>query len=162
MVMTEIKPDYLGDSQRVELLGRNRLVEELLRGNLEVALPLRDRGIDLIAYADMVAEVAIYTARPIQLKAAWSRSFIVEKKYEKFPGLILAYVWNLGETASTVTYALEYMEALQVAEKMGWTKTDSWIKHGAYSTTNPGARLTSLLEPYRMTPDRWWNKVVKC
>ena len=38
------------DSQLIEIIGRNRLINELLRGGLEVATPLRDRGIDLIAY----------------------------------------------------------------------------------------------------------------
>lgn len=46
------------DSQVVELLGRNRLIEELLLAGLEVALPLRDRRIDLIAYADLAARVS--------------------------------------------------------------------------------------------------------
>ena len=41
------------DSQVVEVLGRNRLVSDLLQAGLEVALPVRDRGVDLIAYADL-------------------------------------------------------------------------------------------------------------
>ncbi|MGA3024700.1 MAG: hypothetical protein ABSF98_08030 [Bryobacteraceae bacterium] len=40
------------DSQVVKVLGRNLLIAELLGAGLEVALPIRDRGIDLIAYAD--------------------------------------------------------------------------------------------------------------
>ena len=34
------------DSQVIELLGRNLLVAELLQAGLEVALPIRDRGLD--------------------------------------------------------------------------------------------------------------------
>ncbi len=75
-----------GDTQQVELLGRNRLIDELLRDKLEVALPIRDRGIDLIAYADTGVDVTTYTARPIQMKASWSRSFGLLRKYEKFRG----------------------------------------------------------------------------
>ncbi len=41
------------DPQVVELLGRNKLISDLLRAGLEVALPMRDRGIDLIAYVDL-------------------------------------------------------------------------------------------------------------
>jgi hypothetical protein len=41
------------DTQLTELIGRNWLVNELLRAGLEVATPLRDRGIDLIAYFDL-------------------------------------------------------------------------------------------------------------
>ncbi|HEY2342877.1 MAG TPA: hypothetical protein VGH90_07605 [Chthoniobacteraceae bacterium] len=67
-----------GDSQKVGLLGRNRLVDELLRANLEVAFPIRDRGIDLIAYADLSTSVTRYVARPIQMKAAWAESFVID------------------------------------------------------------------------------------
>ena len=41
------------DTQTIEILGRNRLVNELLVAGLEVAIPLRDRDIDLIAYIDL-------------------------------------------------------------------------------------------------------------
>jgi hypothetical protein len=38
------------EPQIVEILGRNRLIDELLRAGLEVATPERDRGIDLLVY----------------------------------------------------------------------------------------------------------------
>ncbi len=41
------------NSQIVELIGRNYLVSELLKAGFEVATPLRDRGVDLIAYIDL-------------------------------------------------------------------------------------------------------------
>ncbi len=40
------------DAQTIELAGRSQLTSELLRAGLEVPMPLRDRGIDLIAYVD--------------------------------------------------------------------------------------------------------------
>ena len=39
----------------------------------------------------------IYTARPIQMKAAWTQSFIIGTRQAKFPGLVLACVWHLGD-----------------------------------------------------------------
>ncbi|MBN1885820.1 MAG: hypothetical protein JW876_09910 [Candidatus Krumholzibacteriota bacterium] len=62
------------DTQVIELLGRNRIIDELLRAGLEVALPERDRGIDPVAYADLESKVDAFVARPIQMKAA-SRQF---------------------------------------------------------------------------------------
>ena len=148
------------DSQRVELIGRNWLVNELLQANLEVAIPLRDRGIDLIAFADLYTHVQSFIARPIQMKAASDRSFGVAKKYARFPNLILAYVWYLDEPSKTVTYGLTYQEAVEVADKMGWTKTISWEK-GAYSTKNPSKKLLNLLEPYKMSSaQKWWEKII--
>ena len=80
------------DTQVIEIIGRNRLVNELLRAGLEVARPERDRGIDLIAYADLSPTVQSFIARPIQMKAASGQAFSLATKYHRLPDLILAYV----------------------------------------------------------------------
>jgi hypothetical protein len=147
------------DSQVIELLGHNRLTDEILRSGLEVAHPARDRGIDLIAYADLETNVTAFVARPIQMKAASTQSFGIDRKYAKFPNLLIAFVWNLaGPPDQIATFALSYPEALSVAENMGYTVTESWNR-GIYTTTKPSVRLCSLLEPYRMTPARWWERI---
>jgi len=146
------------DAQLVEMLGRHRLIAELLRANLEVAIPARDRGIDLIAYADLGTQVARFSACPIQLKAALGGSFSVDQKYAKFPDLLIAYVWYLEDPAKAVTYAATYSEAVIVAGAMGYTKTASWEK-GSYVTTKPSPELVAHLEPFRMTPEKWWEKI---
>lgn len=51
------------DTQVVELMGRHRLMNELLRDGLEVAAPVRDRGVDVIAYADLSVQVAKFSAK---------------------------------------------------------------------------------------------------
>lgn len=148
-----------GDPQKVELLGRNRLIDELLRDDLEVALPIRDRGIDLIAYADLSSAVTRYVAHPIQMKAAWTESFVIDRRYERIRDLIFAFVWHLGDRERATTFALTHAEAVQIGDVMGWTATSSWTNGGAYSTSRPSARLLELLEPHRMAPSRWWNLV---
>jgi hypothetical protein len=147
------------DRSIVELVGRGRLIEELLRAGLEVALPARDRGIDLIVYADLSTQVSRFIARPIQMKAASAAHFSINKKYGRFPNLLLAFVWFVGEPAKTSIYVLTQKEAVQVGNQMGYTKTDSWRKHGSYSTQKPGRKLRLLLESYMMTRDKWWQKV---
>ncbi len=156
-----ITAEHPGDSQKVELLGRNRLIDELLRDDLEVALPIRDRGIDLIAYADLSEAVTQYVARPIQMKAAWTRSFVIDRKYERIRGLIIAYVWHLNDRERATTFALTHGESVLVGEAMGWTATASWRRGGAYSTSLPSSRLLGLLEPYRMDKGRWWELVTR-
>jgi hypothetical protein len=153
-------PAHPGDSQKVELLGRNRLIDELLRDDLEVALPVRDRGIDLIAYADLGATLRAYSSRPIQMKAAWTRTFSIDRKYEKFPDLIIAYVWNLCDAQQARTYAMTFAESYAVAEAMGWTRTTSW-QRGYYANNQPGKKIMALLEPYRMSAGAWWKLVVE-
>src|SRR5688500_865685 len=105
-------PIRVMDTQTIELVGRNQLTAELLRAGLEVALPLRDRGIDLIAYADTGADVATFTAVPIQMKVASERSFSINRKYEKFPNLLHAYVWGIQVSECLATYALTQPERL--------------------------------------------------
>lgn len=149
------------DTQIIEIRGRHRLIDEILQPGLEVALPMRDRGIDLLVYADLSDHVQTFAARPIQLKASSDQSFGLYRKYSRFPDLIIAYVWHLATPARAATYALTYPEALQIAETIGWTKTASWIDGGGYSTQAPSAQLIELLEPHRMTPDAWWQKITQ-
>jgi hypothetical protein len=62
----------------------------------------------------------------------------------------------LDDPATTVTYATTHPEA--VADAMGYTKTSSWEK-GVYVTTRPSPHLVAQLEPFRMTPQKWWEKI---
>ena len=146
------------DTQVVELLGRQRLIAELLRDGLEVALPVRDRGVDLIAYADLSRQVSRFAARPIQMKASTTIGFGVFTKYERVVDLILAYVWHLGDPTAEATFAMTYPQAVALADAQGWTATPSWGT-GGYSTSKPSRQLLGLLEPYRMGPGRWWELV---
>ena len=146
------------DTQMVELLGRQRLMSELILSGLEVAVPSRDRGVDLVAYIDLVKQTGRFVAKPIQMKAASRRSFGVKRKYKKISILVLAYVWHLDDPEHSCTYALTYDEAETIARKMGWTKTASWKRSG-YNTNNPSRRLLELLQPYTMTPEKWWRKI---
>lgn len=144
------------DTQVKGLIGRSRLIEDLLRAGLEIAVPLRDRGIDLIAYKDFES----FIARPIQVKAASARNFSIDQKYEKIDNLIIAFVWNAYDPNKTETYALTYRQAVAVGDKLGWTKTASW-KMGKYSQNSPSQELIRLLKPYKMTPERWRKKITK-
>lgn len=151
----------INDKQVVEILGRNRLVNELLRAGLEVARPERDHGVDLIVYADRTPRTSAFVARPLQMKAAMERSFVLEAKYRPFPNLLLVYVWRLADPAEAVTYAMDYNQALSIAETMRWLETKSWVEDGIYAVPTPSRKLVGLLEPYIMTPERWWERLLE-
>lgn len=146
------------DTQTIEILGRNRLVDELLMAALEVALPLRDREVDLIAYVEPTGAASTFAAVPIQMKAASARAFSIDAKYAKLSNLVMAYVWGLRAPEHATTFALTYAEALAVANAMGWTATASWDS-GTYSTASPNQRLLEQLLPYRMSPEAWRKKI---
>jgi hypothetical protein len=92
------------DTQLVEIIGRQRLISELLTAGLEIALPIRDRGVDLIAYADLRDQVVCFTGCPVQMKAALRASFSIDRKYARFPSLLIAYVWHVSEPGDTEIY----------------------------------------------------------
>jgi hypothetical protein len=143
------------DEQVTEVLGRNVLLQQLLAAGFEVATPVRDRRIDLIAYREQGDALAAF---PIQVKAASQAGFVLDRKYGRTSGLVVAYVWYAGDPARSEVFALTYGEALAVAEEMGYTETESW-RRGRYVVTAPGPRLRELLDPYRMTPEAWGRKL---
>lgn len=150
--------DLALDTQTVEILGTNLLIEELVRDGLEVARPIRDRGVDLIAYLD-IGDQASFVAVPFQLKASSTRSFAIDRKYARVNNLVLAFVWGIQSPEHRASYAMTYAEALGVAQAMGYLDTNSWIDGAKYSTQEPSKRLLALLQPHRMGPGRWIEKV---
>ena len=150
------------DTQVTELIGRNWLVNDLLRAGLEVATPVRDRGIDLIAYLDLETRLegdadssAGFAARPIQMKAITGQRFTIDAKYAKFPDLLLVHIWHIENPAHTVAYGLTYPEMHALAEAKGWTATQTWKQHGFYNMSSPSKDLVISLQPYVMSPERW-------
>ena len=131
------------DPQFVEIVCRHYLITELMRAGIEIAEPVRDRGIDLVAYVDLDSAIGKFLARPIQLKANWQTGFAFDRKYEKFHDLIvaIAYVWNLDDPTRTVTYALTWPEICGLAGECGW----AWEAGGRWAITRPGKDLTSRL-----------------
>lgn len=142
------------DTQVTELMGRNHLVNQILAAGIEVAIPVRDHGVDLVAYLDIEAIAGGYFARPIQIKASSAQAFSIYKKYARFPHLILAYIWNLRSAEKVVVYGLDYEDALSVAKKVGYLETKSWT-NGKYTTTAPSEKLKKLLQPYEMSAEKW-------
>lgn len=146
------------DTQVIEILGRNYLVNQLYAANVEVARPERDKGVDLIAYIDIDG---LFHAVPIQMKVATQGRFSIYQKYEKFNDLLLVYIWNL--TADDVTkaevYAMTYQEAVKVATDMGWTESNSYKSGGYSSKISP--KLRELLKPYKMDAEKWRKRLNK-
>lgn len=113
------------DTQQVELIGTAALEAELIRQGFEVARPNRDRGIDLIVYSDKKDKP--FSAVPIQVKAATDRSFGAFRKYEKFTGLILAFVWHA--TTQPRYFLLTHPETVKfIKDPKGY----SWQSNGTY------------------------------
>ena len=81
------------DKQIVEIEGVNWLIVELMKAGIEVARPIRDRGVDLVVYNERKNDELF--AKVIQVKASSEESFSIDQKYEKTKGLLIVYIWNL-------------------------------------------------------------------
>ena len=138
------------DTQIVEVLGRQHVIEQMLRCGVEVAVPVRDHGIDLVAYIDR----GHFRARPLQLKTSSARSFAIDNKYREFPELLMVHIWNVSGPEPLEVYALDYEEATTLGESLGWTATESWTK-GKYVTSSPSRELIKMLQQYRVDSEDW-------
>lgn len=149
------------DTQQIEILGRAALTAELMGDGLEVAKPDRDAGIDLIAFS-----VKPWRAVPIQMKVATRASFSVHRKYERLDQLVMVYVWNAGRGADADFYAMSWATAREIADRLGWTSTESWTRdrrgnpeRGGYGTTRPSGRVRQEIETHLMGPGKWADLV---
>ena len=147
----------MSDTQITELAGLQCLISQLLKGRVEIATPLRDRGIDLIAFLDREDMPGFY-ACPIQLKANEEARFGLDKKYEHTPNLLMVYAWYVSNDSPQL-YALTYSEAEALLSKRGHTKKPTWTVKGTWSlrVNDPWLRM---LSPYRMQPDKWRKKIL--
>jgi|GEM_PF-615384 len=151
--------DRQKDTQLVELAGRHLVIAQLTAGGVEVAIPVRDKGIDLIAYVDTGDTMQRFVACPLQLKVASGRRFGLDKKYAKVKNLLLTYVWNIDEPEKSQVYAMTYTQALTILIAKGYDKSSSWKDGGSYSVSVPDKRLMELLEPYHMNAKAWAQRV---
>ena len=82
------------DSQQVEIIARNWLTTELVIAGFEVALPLRDNGVDLL-----VSPPDYPWTLAVQVKAHRDRKMRIESKYLG-RNVAIAYVFLGEQTAS--------------------------------------------------------------
>ena len=146
------------DSQQVELVGTALLRTLLLADGIELAEPIRDRGVDLIAYLD----AGFFRAVPLQVKASTSARFGVDRKYERFPEMQIVHLWNVQDPAKARIFCTTYAEAVGVADKLGWTRTASWAKGYSASvsqTSRGGKRVIDALTPYEVNPGAWHERL---
>ncbi len=145
------------DGRATELIGRAFLTAQLFQAGIEVAAPIRDRGVDLIAYIDLRADS--FRARPIQVKASLHFRFVHDSKYEKFPDLLIAHVVFLSDFAETKVYAMDYESEHSICRSLGYLNSKLWMNPGRgsprYFMTKKPPELTEALKPYLMTPERW-------
>jgi len=133
-------------SQRTELINTHRAVESILEAGLDVAMPLKDDGIDLVCYVSKGD--GPWTSVAIQVKSR----FGVDKKYLSRPGLVMCYVCSPNDI-----YVLTHERAMEIAQARGYLNParKSWRTLNGYSVPTVGKSLSTDLVPFAATPERW-------
>jgi hypothetical protein len=143
------------DKQQIGLIGKHILIADLIAADLEVAEPLRDRGIDLIAFRDGI-DGGEFEACPIQLKTASSATFSVDKKYEHFSDLRIVYVWKAKNPVDAEFYCLTYPESIRVLKAMNGAQFSSVENTGHWVSTNPSGTLKKKLKDFQVKEPKDW------
>jgi hypothetical protein len=138
--------------------GRSIFESQVQAAGFKLAEPLKDESIDYIIYsaAGRNHELVSYA---VKLKTSSSKTFYLYKKYADIPRFLLVYIWNARRSEESSVYALTYEEALRILKAKGYAESDSWVKEGGYSVTHAGPELMEMLNPYRMTQERWRQKL---
>lgn len=150
--------DLNGDLESTREAGKRIFVSHVQAAGFKLAEPLRDEDIDYLIYSDAGTSHRLVSCA-VKLRTSNSKTFYLYKKYEHIPNFLLAYVWNARGPEESSVYALTYGEALRIVESKGYVRSDSWVKEGGYSVTHAGAELLEMLEPYRMTRERWQQRL---
>ena len=143
------------DKQQIGLIGKHILIADLFAANFEVAEPLRDRGIDLIAFRDGT-DGEEFEARPIQLKTSSVETFELYSKYERFTDLRIVYVWKAKNPVDAEFYCLAYPEAIDVLKSMKHAGYSILKEKGHWVTTKPSEPLKNALKSFQVNvPEDW-------
>jgi hypothetical protein len=155
------------DKQQIGIIGKHILIANLLAAGLEVAEPIRDRGIDLIVFRDGKEESeksVKFAARPIQLKTSSDRTFELYRKYNRFDELRIVYVWNAKSIwneeglSKPAIFCLKYKEAEDILTAGGHTERESWKTGDHWFTNSPSGPMEERLKDYQIkTPNDWWK-----
>ena len=141
-----VKPALIGKA------GEMLVAAELMRRGVEVAVPVVDIGVDLLAYRLDGAHGVPTRLVPIQVKAYSGTGYHFQRRwFERAPGVVLVSVWHTATTPEF--YVLE--SVARVEEVLGrHAQSPSWTDQGVYTVTNgaKGDRNWTSMQPHA---DRW-------
>ena len=136
-----------------------RIFESQVRkAGLRLIEPSRRNGIDFFISSESQADDG-GVLLPVKLRASIHEVFSLYKKESRIPRLLMAYIWHANEARESEVYALTYKEALEIVKSKPYVTSKSWIDEGGYSVTHAGGELKEKLKGYRMTPEKWRQRL---
>ena len=127
--------------------GEMLVAAELMRRGVEVATPASDVGVDLLAYQLQGDRKTAGVFVPIQVKAYSGTGYrFLKSWFHRAPGLALVSVWHVVEVPEFYVFR----DLTDVEAALGkHAKTDSWIRRGIWTATNPSQDDVALMKAHR-------------
>jgi hypothetical protein len=138
---------------------RSRLVDELLRDGIHVALPVGARDIDLLAYVDVGAANCPIASVPIKIASSGLTDLSCDLD-ESSPGLLIAFTpATSGQSVRTLAFTraeLVFVRMIGLMRRMNLAGSSE----GARQDDASNASLDGVLQSFTMSPGKWRRKIL--
>jgi hypothetical protein len=145
----------------LELVGRARLMDELLEDGVNVALPMSACEIDMLAYVDSRTAAGRMVSVPIKIATCCADALSSNLEAARAPGLLIALVWGISNPEHLRTFALTPAELtvvkmIEIIERAGAARSGE----SPDQARTREAVLQNALEPFAMSPGKWRQKII--
>jgi hypothetical protein len=147
------------ESEMQQLLGRSRVMDELLEDGVNVAVTVGVGEIDMFAYVDSRTAACRIVSVPIKIASFCSDALSSNLEASRASGLLIALVWGASDPDQVRTFAftpaeLTVVKMIEIIERGGAARSGE-PPNEAYS---PEAAL-NVLEPFAMSAGKWREKI---
>lgn len=73
--------------------------------------------------------------------------------------MVVVHVWRVAYDDGPEVYALTTRETIEVAEKRGWTGTNTWQENDHFHDTTVTGPTQEAVDPYGVEPEEWREKL---
>jgi hypothetical protein len=138
---------------------RAHVIDELMAEAINVALPVGACDIDMLAFLESRTEPCGVVSVPIQIVVSHSDALSRNLQAARTLGMLVALVWDIGESAPVRSFALTSAELTVV--KM----IDLMDAARAYAGAEPGRAqrermLRNAMKPFAMSRGQWRKKLM--
>jgi hypothetical protein len=149
------------ESEMLELVGRARLMDELLEDGVNVAVPMGACEMDILAYLDSGTAACRIVSVPIKVASFCSDALSSNLWAARASGLLIALVWDISNPEHVRTFAFTPAE-LTVVKMIEVIQRASAARSGERpdQACTREAVLQNALEPFAMSPGKWRKKLI--
>jgi hypothetical protein len=145
--------------EMLKLAAHVRLMDDLMAEGVDVALPVGACGIDMLALVESCVDRRGPVSVPIQIVVLHSDELARNLEAVPASGLLVALVWDAGESAPRRSFAFTSAELVLVKMIDLMSGADD-ERAGADPEGAREAVLQNAMEPFAMSPGNWRKKLL--